>query len=130
MTRVAQYARIPQYVEIEALRMAYIEQGAGDPILLLHGEPTWVYPYRHMIPLLADMGRVIVPDLIGFGRSDKPVAEHAYSYKAHVRWLRKFLEALALQRITLMCQDWGGLLGLRALAHMPERFIPCSRGVG
>jgi haloalkane dehalogenase len=112
----------PRYVEIEGLRMAYVEHGTGKPLLLLHGEPTWGYLYRHMIPPLAQLGRVIVPDLIGFGRSDKPVAEHAYSYKAHVRWLRQFLEALALQEITLVCQDWGGLLGLRLLAYMPERF--------
>lgn len=112
----------PQYVEVEALRMAYVAHGTGDPILLLHGEPTWGYLYRHMIPPLAEVGRVIVPDLMGFGRSDKPVATNAYSYKAHVRWLRKCIEALGLTRITLVCQDWGGLLGLRLLAQMPERF--------
>ena len=117
------FSYTPQYVEIEGLRMAYVAQGSGNPVLLLHGEPTWGYLYRHMIPPLADVGWVIVPDLIGFGRSDKPVADNAYSYKAHVRWLRKFVEALALQRITLVCQDWGGLLGLRLLAHMPERFV-------
>jgi haloalkane dehalogenase len=117
------FSYTPQYVEIEGLRMAYVAQGSGNPVLLLHGEPTWGYLYRHMIPPLADVGWVIVPDLIGFGRSDKPEADNAYSYKAHVRWLRKFVEALALQRITLVCQDWGGLLGLRLLAHMPERFV-------
>ncbi|MBI1789244.1 MAG: alpha/beta fold hydrolase [Acidobacteria bacterium] len=112
----------PRYAEIEGLRMAWVEQGAGDPILLLHGEPTWSYLYRHMIPPLAAAGRVIVPDLIGFGRSDKPAAPNAYSYKSHVRWLRAFLDALDLRRITLVCQDWGGLLGLRLLAQQPERF--------
>jgi haloalkane dehalogenase len=113
----------PRYVEIEGLRMAYVESGAGDPILLMHGEPTWSYLYRHMIPPLASVGRVIAPDLIGFGRSDKPAATNAYSYKAHVRWIRRFIEALDLRRITLVCQDWGGLIGLRVLSQMPERFV-------
>ncbi len=112
----------PQYVEIEGLRTAFIERGEGDPILMLHGEPTWGYLYRHMIPRLAEIGRVIVPDLTGFGRSDKPVADNAYSYKSHVRWVRKFIAGLDLQRITLVCQDWGGAIGLRVLAQMPERF--------
>lgn len=113
----------PKYTEIEGLRMARVESGSGDPILLLHGEPTWGYLYRHMIPTLANAGRVIVPDLIGFGRSDKPQDENAYSYRAHVRWVRKLIEALDLRRITLVCQDWGGLIGLRLLAALPERFI-------
>jgi haloalkane dehalogenase len=113
----------PKYVEVEGLRMAYVEQGAGDPILMLHGEPTWGYLYRHMIPPLAQVGRVLVPDLIGFGRSDKPVAANAYSYRSHARWVRRFIEALDLKGITLIGQDWGGLLGLRALAGMPDRFV-------
>jgi haloalkane dehalogenase len=112
----------PKYVEVEGLRMAYVEHGSGDPILLLHGEPTWSYLYRHMIPPLAEVGRVIAPDLIGFGRSDKPVATNAYSYKSHTRWLRGFIEALDLRKITMVCQDWGGSLGLRILAEQPERF--------
>jgi haloalkane dehalogenase len=117
-----QFSWQPEYVEIEGLRMAYVEQGKGDPVLLLHGEPTWGYLYRHMIPLLVQAGRVIVPDLIGFGRSDKPVAANAYSYKSHVRWVRKFVEQLDLRRVTLVGQDWGGLIGLRVLAQSPERF--------
>ncbi|MER3420162.1 MAG: hypothetical protein C4290_06390 [Chloroflexota bacterium] len=116
------YPYVPRYVEVEGLRMAYVEHGAGAPILCLHGEPTWGYLYRHMIPVLAQAGRVVVPDLIGFGRSDKPVADNAYSYRSHARWLRKFIEALDLREITLVCQDWGGLLGLRVLAQIPERF--------
>jgi haloalkane dehalogenase len=112
----------PRYAEIEGLRMAYVEAGEGDPILCLHGEPTWGYLYRHMIPPLSSVGRVIVPDLIGFGRSDKPVADNAYTYKAHARWLLRFVEALDLRRITLVCQDWGGLLGIRVLSYAPERF--------
>ena len=112
----------PKYVEVEGLRMAYVEHGTGHPILLLHGEPTWSYLYRRMIPPLAAIGRVIAPDLIGFGRSDKPVAANAYSYKSHTRWLRAFIEALDLTQITMVCQDWGGSLGLRVLAQQPERF--------
>ena len=100
----------PKYAEVEGLRMAFVEHGEGDPILLLHGEPTWGYLYRHMIPTLAKAGRVIVPDLIGFGRSDKPLAANAFSYKSHVRWVRLFVETLGLQNITLVCQDWAACL--------------------
>jgi haloalkane dehalogenase len=117
-----EFAYEPRFVEVEGLRMSYVESGQGDPILCLHGEPTWGYLYRHMIPTLASIGRVVVPDLIGFGRSDKPVADNAYSYRSHARWLRRFVEALDLRQITLVCQDWGGLLGLRVLAQAPERF--------
>jgi len=112
----------PKYIETEGLRMAYVEQGSGNPILLLHGEPTWSYLYRHMIPWLAKIGRVIAPDLVGFGRSDKPKAANAYTYKSHVRWLRNFVEMLDLTNVTLVCQDWGGLLGLRLLSQIPDRF--------
>ena len=112
----------PKYVEIEGLRVAYVEEGEGDPILMLHGEPTWGYLYRKMMPPLKGAGRLVIPDLVGFGRSDKPIAVHAYSYRAHVRWLRKVIEELDLRNITLGCQDWGGLLGLRVLAEHPGRF--------
>ena len=112
----------PGYVDVEGLRMAYVESGSGDPILMLHGEPTWSYLYRHMIAPLARLGRVIAPDLIGFGRSDKPLASNAFTYRSHARWVRRFIEALDLRRITLVCQDWGGLLGLRILSQIPERF--------
>jgi haloalkane dehalogenase len=112
----------PHYIEIEGLRMAWVEAGSGDPILCLHGEPTWSFLYRRMIPELSRAGRVICPDLIGFGRSDKPLAANAFTYRSHVRWVRRFIAALGLERITLVCQDWGGLLGLRVLSEMPERF--------
>jgi haloalkane dehalogenase len=123
----------PRYVDIEGLRMAYVETGSGDPILMLHGEPTWAYLYRHMIPPMGRAGRVIAPDLVGFGRSDKPVAANAYSYRSHARWLRKFIEEMDLQRITMVCQDWGGLLGLRVLSQLPERFarvVAMNTGIG
>ena len=116
------FAYEPKYIEVEGLRMAYVEHGSGDPVLCLHGEPTWGFLYRHMIPTLAQCGQVIVPDLIGFGRSDKPVDANAYTYKSHTRWLRKFIDALGLQKITLVCQDWGGLIGLRVLSQIPSRF--------
>ena len=126
-------------MELEGLQMAYVEAGVGRPIVMLHGEPTWGYLYRRMIPTLAEICRVIVPDLIGFGRSDKPVSDNAYSYRSHVRWLRRFIEKLDLQQIRLVCQDWGGLLGLRVLSQEPGRFsrlvamntgIPDGRGIG
>ncbi len=123
----------PRYADIEGLRMAYVEAGSGDPILMLHGEPTWSYLYRHMIPPMSQAGRVIAPDLVGFGRSDKPVAANAYSYRSHARWLRKLIEALNLRRITIVCQDWGGLLGLRILSQSPERFarvVAMNTGIG
>ncbi len=111
-----------KYVEVEGLRMAYVEEGAGDAILMLHGAPAWGYLYRRMIPPLARTGRVVVPDLIGFGRSDKPRAANAHTCRSHARWLRKFILALDLDRITLVCQDCDAWLGLRVLADMPERF--------
>ena len=123
----------PHYLDIEGLRMAYVEEGEGDPILMLHGEPTWGYLYRDMIPPLSEIGRVVVPDLIGFGRSDKPVADNAYTYKSHGRWVRKFITNLNLQKITLIGQDWGGAIGLRILAQMPERFsrlVAMNTGIG
>ena len=113
----------PKYVDVEGLRMAYVEAGEGDPILLLHGEPAWGYLYRRMIPALANVGRVIVPDLIGFGRSDKPIASNAYSIRSHVRWLRGFVCDLDLSRVTMVGHDWGGSLGMRVLAETPERFV-------
>jgi len=121
----------PRYLQVAAgdhqrLRLAYVEAGPPDgPVtLLLHGEPSWSYLYRHMIPLLTAAGhRVIAPDLIGFGRSDKPAALTDYSYAAHEEWLREALfDHLDLRGITLVCQDWGGLLGLRLVAFHPERF--------
>lgn len=120
----------PSYADIGEgglrVRMAYIDAGpaAGRPVLLLHGEPTWSYLYRHMIGPLTGAGlRVIAPDLIGFGRSDKPVGQGEYSYQRHVGWLRELVvDTLELEEIVLFCQDWGGLLGLRLVAEHPDRF--------
>jgi haloalkane dehalogenase len=95
----------------------------GAPtILLMHGEPTWSYLYRHVIAALKDRFRVVAPDLVGFGRSDKPAERAAYTYENHVRWMLTWLDAMDLRGITLFCQDWGGLIGLRLVAARPERF--------
>ncbi|MEV1170390.1 haloalkane dehalogenase [Nonomuraea sp. NPDC049784] len=119
----------PHYTEISGgLRVHYVderpENAGGETILLLHGEPTWSYLYRHVIPPLVAAGhRCVAPDLIGFGRSDKPAFRYGYTYQAHVDWLRETIfDALDLRDVTLVCHDWGGLLGLRLLAEQPERF--------
>lgn len=113
------------YVDVDGLRMHYVDAGdrVANPVLLLHGEPSWSYLYRFMIPPLADAGyRVIAPDLIGFGRSDKPVNKGDYSFAIHVDWMKQFIESLDLRRITLFCQDWGSLIGLRVAAENEHRF--------
>lgn len=127
------YGFAPQYIDIDGLRMHYVDEGPADalPVLLLHGEPSWSYLYRHMIPPLAAAGhRVIAPDLIGFGRSDKPVRKRDYSYAGHVDWMRQFVEALDLSGITLFCQDWGSLIGLRVAAENEARFARIMLGNG
>jgi haloalkane dehalogenase len=113
------------YVDLDGVRMHYVDEGerSAAPVLMLHGEPTWSYLYRHMIPPCAAAGhRVIAPDLIGFGKSDKPSSKSDYSYERHVRWVTGFVEALDLRGITLFCQDWGALIGLRVAAENDERF--------
>lgn len=114
------------YLEIGGgLRVHYLDEGPrdGPVVLLLHGEPTWCYLWRHMIPPLVAAGmRVVAPDLVGFGKSDKPLERGAYSYAGQVAWMRDWIEALDLAGITLGCQDWGSLIGLRLAAEMPERF--------
>jgi haloalkane dehalogenase len=109
-----------------AALMAYVDEGSREaqPVLLLHGEPSWSYLYRNMIPPLLDAGlRTIAPDLIGFGRSEKPTAQEDYTYARHVQWLTDLVvRQLDLRDAVLFCQDWGGLLGLRLVAEHPERF--------
>ncbi len=113
----------PHYIEVGGgLRMHYIDEGQGDPILCLHGEPSWCYLYRKMVPTLAKHGRVIAVDLIGFGRSDKPVGRESYTYALHHDALVSLVKQLDLKRVTLVGQDWGGLLGLPIATEMPERF--------
>lgn len=123
---LADYSFSANYVEVaSSLNMHFVDEGPenGVLILMLHGEPTWSYLYRKMIPILANAGfRVIAPDLIGFGKSDKFLEKEAYSYQNHLKWLSTFIEKLDLRNITLVCQDWGGLLGLRLVAENEHKF--------
>jgi haloalkane dehalogenase len=122
---LADWPFVPHYVEVDGLRMHYVDEGpaTAPPVLMLHGEPSWSYLYRKMIPILVAAGhRVVAPDLIGFGRSDKPAARTDYTYQRHVDWMAGFLRALELRALTLVCQDWGGLIGLRLAAEHEERF--------
>jgi haloalkane dehalogenase len=113
----------PHYVEVDGLRIHYVDEGSGPTVLLMHGEPTWAYLYRHMIPVLVAGGcRAVAPDLVGFGRSDKPANREDYTYASHVAWMSAWLEAVALNDVTLVCQDWGALIGLRLACAYPERF--------
>ena len=113
----------PNYVTVgdDDLRMHYVDEGSGAPILCLHGAPTWAYLYRHMIPPLSEEHRVVVPDFIGFGRSDKWTAIEDYSFELHYHALRDFIAELDLTEITLVVQDWGGLLGLAYAVRHSER---------
>lgn len=121
----------PHYTDIDdglggTLRVHHVDEGPRDaaPVLLMHGEPSWSYLYRHMIPPLVEAGhRVVAPDLVGFGRSDKPTERSDYTYARHVAWMRSLLiDHLDLRDVTLFCQDWGGLIGLRLVADSPDRF--------
>ena len=115
----------PRYTQLAELRVACIDEGPRDApvVLLMHGEPAWSFLYRKMIPVLLQAGfRVVAPDLVGFGRSDKPVRKADYSYLNHVIWMKAWLEEMNLRHITLFCQDWGSLIGLRLAADMPARF--------
>jgi len=119
------YPFAPHYVEVDGLRIHYVDEGPreADPVFMLHGEPSWSYLYRKIIPIIAAAGyRVIAPDLVGFGRSDKPADEPTYTFNFHRQMLLRFIERLDLRHIILVCQDWGGLLGLTLPMEMPERF--------
>ena len=134
------YDFAPHYLMVDdgeggELRVHYLDEGPkeAEPILLLHGEPSWCYLYRKMIPILTAAGhRVIAPDLPGFGRSDKPAARTDYTYQRHVDWMQSLLDQLDLTNITLFCQDWGGLIGLRLVANSvadnPEKFSRVAAG--
>ena len=116
----------PNYVDFGEARMHFVDEGNSDAketVLMLHGEPSWSFLYRKMIPIVAKAGhRVIAPDLIGFGKSDKFSEAEKYTYQMHVDSIKHLIEKLDLQNITLVCQDWGGLIGLRIVGEMPERF--------
>ena len=117
------YAFEPHHADVDGLRMHYMDEGSGPVVLLLHGEPTWSYLYRKMIPVLVDSGlRAVAPDLVGFGRSDKPAPRTEYTYERHVAWMKGLLDAIELNDVTVFGQDWGGLVGLRLVAEHPDRF--------
>jgi haloalkane dehalogenase len=124
------YPFAPHYTDIAdgdggELRIHHIDEGPDDapPVLLLHGEPSWSFLYRRMIPILVDAGlRAVAPDLVGFGRSDKPTRRADYTYQRHVDWMTSWLDAVDLHDATLVGQDWGGLIGLRLVAEQPDRF--------
>ena len=140
---LAHYPFKSQYIDLKSealvkdntdgLRMHYIDEGPedADPILMLHGEPSWSYLYRYMIPVCSAAGhRVIAPDLIGFGKSDKPTNIKDYSYQRHMNWLQAFIDQLDLKNITLVCQVWGSLRGLRLAAENESRFKAIVVGNG
>ena len=122
---LAGFPYAPNYVQVDGWQQHYIDEGPQDgrPILLLHGQPDWSYLYRKMIPMLVEAGyRTIAPDLIGMGRSDKPLNIHLHTAEQHTDWLHEFIEELGLQKITLFCQDWGGAIGLLEVAEHPDHF--------
>ncbi len=133
---LAGYAFKPNYLQVAdgeggELRVHYLDEGPrnADPVLLMHGEPSWSFLYRKMIPgLLAAGHRVVAPDLVGFGRSDKPTQREDYTYQRHVNWMQSVLDQLELNAVTLFCQDWGGLIGLRLVAENPDRFARVVAG--
>lgn len=129
----------PHYVEINGGRLHYIDEGEGEIILCLHGEPSWSYLYRKFFPVLSKKYRVIAFDFLGFGKSDKPLSEDDCTYQFHFDTLKAFVEKLDLQNVTLVVQDWGGLIGLPFAASFPVRFkrlvimntgLPSGRGIG
>ena len=132
--KLVQFPFEPHYKEIQdidlgALRIHYVDEGPRNApvILCLHGEPSWSYLYRKMIPLFTATGfRAVVPDLVGFGRSDKPSQRSDYSYKKHVQWMKDWIDEVGLRDITMLGQDWGGLIGLRLLAENPDLFARFS----
>ncbi|WP_421737294.1 haloalkane dehalogenase [Caulobacter sp.] len=133
---LADWPFAPHYATITdadgtALRLHYVDEGPrkAPVVLLMHGEPSWAYLYRRMIAGLVARGfRVVAPDLIGFGRSDKPAARADYTYERHVAWMSQWLTQIDLKDVTLFCQDWGGLIGLRLVAAFPERFAAVAVG--
>jgi len=115
------YDFAPHYVEQDRLRMHYVDEGDGAPVLLLHGEPTWAYLYRKVIPELTGVARTIAPDYFGFGRSDKPVDRDWYTYDAHCESISRFVDVLDLRDVTVVTHDWGGPIGFRLAVERPER---------
>ena len=126
------YPFAPRWLDVNKLRMHYLDEGAGDPVLLLHGEPTWSFLWRKLIPPLAARRRVVAPDLIGFGQSDKPTEIGWYSYDRHVASVERLVLELGLERLTVVVHDWGGPIGLRlAVEHEPlvDRLVILDTGI-
>src|SRR5439155_20170608 len=107
--------------DIGGMRMHHLDEGSGDPVVLFHGEPTWSYLYRKMIPVLSQHARCIAPDYFGFGRSDKPVDRDWYTYDAHTESIARLAEQLDLTNVTVVVEDWSGPIGLRFAVEHPER---------
>jgi haloalkane dehalogenase len=123
----------PQYLDQDGLRMHYLDEGEGAPVLLLHGEPTWAYLYRKIVPELTASARAIAPDYFGFGRSDKPLRVEDYSFDLHSRSIARLVEELDLRELTVVVQDWGGPIGLRLAVEQPERvsrLVIMNTGIG
>jgi haloalkane dehalogenase len=130
---LAGYAFEPHYVEQDGLRLHFVDEGSRDPVLLLHGEPTWSYLYRKMVPPLAAVARVIAPDYFGFGRSDKPVGSDFYTYDRHCRSIEGLVNQLDLSELTVVVQDWGGPIGFRLAVEHPDRvarLVVLNTGIG
>ena len=131
--RLPDYAFEPRYVERDGLRMHYVDEGEGAPVLMLHGEPTWAFLYRKMIPTVAGVARVVAPDYFGFGRSDKPTRIEDYSYDFHCSSIERFADELDLRDVTVVVQDWGGPIGLRLAVERPDRvarLVILNTGIG
>ena len=127
------YAYEPRYLEQDGLRMHYLDEGSGTPVLMLHGEPTWAFLYRKLIPTVARAARVVVPDYFGFGRSDKPTRIEDYSYDFHCASIERLVEELDLRDMTVVVQDWGGPIGLRLAAERDDRvtrLVILNTGIG
>jgi haloalkane dehalogenase len=127
------YPFTPCYLDQDGLRMHYLDEGSGPPVLLLHGEPTWSYLYRKIIPELVPAARAIAPDYFGFGRSDKPLRREDYTYDFHVRSIARLVEELDLRGLTVVVQDWGGPVGLRLAVERPDRvarLVIMNTGIG
>jgi haloalkane dehalogenase len=127
------YGFAPHYLEQDGLRMHYVDEGEGEPVLLLHGEPTWAYLYRKLIRALVPVARCVAPDYFGFGRSDKPTDPGWYTYDRHTESIARFAEELDLRDATIVVQDWGGPIGLRFAVENPDRvarLVVLNTGIG
>jgi haloalkane dehalogenase len=130
---LADWPYAPRYSEQCGFRLHFVDEGEGDTVLLLHGEPTWGFLYRRMVPILGAVARVVVPDYFGFGRSDKPLRIEDYSYDFHARSIERLVDELELNRLTIVMQDWGGPIGLRLAVARPElvdRLVLLNTGIG